>query len=143
MQQDFAAAQRGLDGFGQNYVRLQLSGLIPNQFYEFTGFSREAAFNSAIDHVGSAPLASYASWTDIAMLGGVDGPGPWMNANVGPQSVYQPIYTDHDMNPATPDVDTGYKNPVPSKGRSPMSGPDSLSAADPYYHSISFPDQGR
>lgn len=136
--QDFAAAQRGLNGFGQNYVRLQLSGLTANQTYEFTGFSREPAFNSPTDHVGNAPMASYAAWSDIAKLGGLDGPGAWMNVNVGAQAVYQPIYTDADNNPGTPDVDTGYKNPIPTLARSPVSGPDSLSAADAYYHAATF-----
>lgn len=137
LHQDFAAAQRGLNGFGQNYIRLQISGLTPNQSYEFTGYSREAAFNNATDHVGAAQLASYAAWTDLARLGGVDGPGPWMDANVGPQAVYQPIWVDHDANAATPDVPTGYKNPIPTIVRTPVSGPDSLSAADPLYHAAS------
>ena len=79
----------------------------PTRYYEFTGFSREPAFTSPTDHVGDAQLASYAAWTDIDRLGGVDGPGPWMNANVGANAVYQPIYTDHDNNPATPDQPTG------------------------------------
>jgi hypothetical protein len=138
LHQDFAAAQRGLNGFGQNYIRLQISGLKPNQSYEFTGFSREAAFNNATDHVDSAQLASYTAWTDLARLGGVDGPGPWLDANVGPQAVYQPIWVDHDANTTTPDQPTGYKNPIPTIVRAPVSGPDSLSAADLYYHSASF-----
>jgi hypothetical protein len=138
MYRDFAAAQRGLGGFGQNYIRVQLTGLKPNQNYEFTGFAREAAFNSATDHVGSAQLASYTAWTDLARLGGVDGPGPWMDANVGAAAVYQPIYTDHDANAGTPDVPTGYKNPIPTIARVSMSGPDSLSAADLYAHAATF-----
>ncbi len=132
---DFAAAQRGLNGFGQNYIRLEISGLQPNQNYEFTGFSREAAFNNATDHVGSAQLASYAAWTDLSRLGGVDGPGPWMDANVGAQAVYQPIWFDADANAATPDVPTTYKNPIPTITRTPVSGPDS---ADPYHFAATF-----
>jgi hypothetical protein len=128
--QDFAGAQRGLNGFGQNYIRLQITGLTPNQNYEFTGWSRESAFQDP-NTVGVQELASYAAWSDIARLGGVDGPGPWMDANVGAQAVYQPIY-------ATAGVASGYKNPIPTIGRSPVSGPDSLSASDPYYHSATF-----
>lgn len=133
--QDFAAAQRGLNGFGQNYIRLQLSGLTPNTNYEFTGFSREAAFNNATTHVGTAELASYAAWTDLARLGGVDGPGPWMDANVGAQAVYQPIWFDHDADVNTPNIPTTYKNPIPTISRSPVSGPDST---NPYNFSTSF-----
>ncbi len=138
LHQDFAAAQRGLGGFGQNYIRLEISGLAPNRNYEFTGFSREAAFNNATDHVGAAQLASYAAWTDLARLGGVDGPGPWMDANVGALAVYQPIWVDHDANAGTPDQPTTYKNPIPTIARSPVSGPDSLSAANIYYHAATF-----
>jgi hypothetical protein len=138
LDQDFAAAQRGLNGFGQNYIRLQLSGLQPNRNYEFTGFAREAAFNSATDHVGQAELASYAAWSDLARLGGVDGPGPWMDANVGAQAVYQPIWVDHDMNAGTLSIPTGYKNPIPTIARSPVSGPDSLTVGNFYYHSATF-----
>jgi hypothetical protein len=138
MYQDFAGAQRGLNGFGQNYIRVQFSGLAPNRNYEFTGLSREPAFANAVDHVGNAQLASYAAWTDIARLGGVDGPGPWMDANVGAQAVYQPIWFDHDANAGTPDQPTVYKNPIPTLARSPVSGPDSLSLANPYHHSATF-----
>jgi hypothetical protein len=136
--QDFAAAQRGLNGFGQNYIRLQISGLSPNRNYEFTGFAREAAFNNATDHIAGTELASYAAWSDLARLGGVDGPGPWMDANVGAQAVYQPIWVDHDANAGTPSIPTGYKNPIPTITRSHVSGPDSLSLADPYHHSSTF-----
>ena len=111
---------------------------MPNKYYEFTGFSREPTFTSPTNHVGDAKLASYAAWTDIDRLGGVDGPGLWMNANVGANAVYQPIYTDHDNNPATPDQPTGYKNPIPTSVRSPVSGPDTLSAANIYHHSATF-----
>jgi hypothetical protein len=135
--QDFAGAQRGLNGFGQNYIRLQLTGLTPNQNYEFTGWSRESAFQGT-DTTGEQQLASYAAWSDLGRLGGVDGPGPWMDANVGPQAVYQPIWFDNDNNTMTPDVATGYKNPIPTITRSPVSGPDSLSASNPYYHSATF-----
>jgi hypothetical protein len=135
--QDFAAAQRGLNGFGQNYIRLQLSGLLPNQNYEFTGFSRESAFQDPA-WTGTGQQASYAAWSDLARLGGLDGPGPWMNANVGANAVYQPIWFDHDANAGTPDVPTIYKNPIPTIARSPVSGPDSLSSSNPYYHSATF-----
>lgn len=137
LHQDFAAAQRGLNGFGQNYIRTQISGLKPNQNYEFTGFAREPAFANAVDHVGLAQLASYAAWSDLARLG-VDGPGAWLDANVAPQAVYQPIYVDTDANVATPDVATGYKNPIPTIARSPVSGPDALSASNVYFHSATF-----
>ena len=135
--QDFAAAQRGLNGFGQNYIRIQLSGLLPNQNYEFTGFSRESAFQNPA-WTGTDQQASYAAWSDLARLGGVDGPGPWMNANVGASAVYQPIWFDHDANAGTPDIPTIYKNPIPTISRSPVSGPDSLSASNQYYHSATF-----
>jgi hypothetical protein len=135
---DFAAAQRGLNGFGQNYMKTTISGLLPNQNYEFTGFAREAAFADPALHVGNAQQASYEAWTDLARLGGVDGPGPWMNANVGANAVYQPIWFDHDANAGTPDVPTIYKNPIPTIARSPVSGPDALSSGNPYYHSATF-----
>ena len=138
LHQDFAAAQRGLNGFGQNYIKTTISGLLPNTNYEFTGFAREAAFADPALHVGNAQQASYEAWTDLARLGGVDGPGPWMNANVGANAVYQPIWFDHDANAGTPDVPTTYKNPIPTIARSPVSGPDALSASNPYYHSATF-----
>jgi hypothetical protein len=126
--QDFVFAQRNFNtgNFGQNYVRLQLSGLKPNQVYEVTMQAREQAF-AGMDQAGDAPAASYQSWTDIARLGGVDGPGPWMDANVGASATYPAIGQDPD--PGT------YKNPIPRLARSPVSGPDNT---DPYFYSSSF-----
>jgi hypothetical protein len=138
MHQDFAAAQNGGVGFGQNFVRLQLSGLVPNKKYEITMYARESAFASATDHIPTAPLASFQSWTDKAALGGLDGPGAWLDANVGAGATYQGIWVDDDMDAMTPDVNTGYKNPIPSKARSLVSGPDSLSQSDPYIHGGTF-----
>jgi hypothetical protein len=126
----------GMGGFGQNYIRLQLSGLVPNQPYEVTMLAREQNFASEAQEFGQ-PQGSAQAWTDIAALGGLDGPGAWLNANVDPDpAVYLGIYTDHDMDPNTPDVDTGYKNPIPTLDRSPISGLDH--ADDPYYYSATF-----
>jgi hypothetical protein len=138
--QDFVFAQNntsfGGGGFGQNFVRLQLSGLIPNQAYEVTMLAREQAFADEAREFGQ-PTASAQAWTDIAALGGVDGPGAWMDANRDPDpAVYLGVYTDHDMDPNTPDADTGYKNPIPTLARSPISGLDH--ADDPYYYSATF-----
>jgi len=111
--------------FGRNYIKLVLSGLTLNQLYEFTGFAREDAFNSTDFTDPNAPSVSFQSWTDLAKLGGVDGPAAWMDANVSPGAAYAPAIG-------------GTNNPIPKLGRSQVSGPDSLSAADPYYHSASF-----
>jgi hypothetical protein len=128
--QDFVFAQRNnANGFGQNFIKIELSGLLPNQQYEFTGFAREAAFNTP-DTTGLQPLASYQAWTDLAALGGLDGPGAWLDANVGAGASYQPVTAD--PNPGL------YKNPIPTLARTPVSGPDSLSASDPYFHSASI-----
>ncbi len=124
--QDFAYAERGNNaGFGQHYLKLSLSGLTPGQTYEFTGFSREP-FNGGVGETD----ASYTAWSDRDTLGGVDGPGPWMDANVGPGALYQPVYGS----PAGPSDGT-YKNPIPTLARGRLSGPDS---ADPYAYSVSF-----
>jgi len=124
--QDFAFAQRdGAVGFGRNYIKLVLAGLIPNKTYEFTGFAREPAFQDPSLADPNNAGQSFQSWTDLAMLGGADGPAAWMDANVGAGQSYQPAVG-------------GVNNPIPKKGRSQVAGPDSLSASDPYFHSLSF-----
>lgn len=106
MTQDFVFSQRNVDGFGQTYIKLELSGLIPGQAYEFTGYARDH-FNGGTD--------SWQAWSDRGFLG-VDGPGAWMDANVGVGAFYQP-------------APGGINNPIPTRRRSPISGPAS---ADPY-----------
>jgi len=108
MTQDFVFAQRGVDGFGQTYVKLTLSGLIPGQGYEFTGYARDH-FNGGTD--------SWQAWSDRNRLGGLDGPGLWMDTNVGAGALYQPAVG-------------GVDNPIPTKVRSPISGPASVGAYD-------------
>ena len=103
-----------------------LSGLTPNKTYEFTGFAREDAFNGVEYTDPNAPSVSFQAWSDLATLGGLDGPAAWQDANVSPGSAYAPA------------VGGAKNDPVPHLGRSQVSGPDSLSAADPYYHSASF-----
>jgi hypothetical protein len=111
---DFVFAQRDAAvGFGQNYIRLALSGLTPGQAYEVTTYGRDT-FNGGTD--------SFQSWSDIAALGGLDGPGPWMNTNVGAGATYQPA------------VD-GANNPIPKLARSPVTGADS---ADQYAYAATF-----
>jgi hypothetical protein len=147
--QDFVFAQNntsfgtngagGAGGFGQNYVRLQLSGLVPNQRYQVTMLAREQAFADEAREAGQ-PHAAYQAWTDLAALGGLDGPGAWLNANVAANSVYLGVYTDEDvdMDPMTPAVETntGYKNPIPTLARSPITGLDH--AENSYYYSATF-----
>lgn len=113
------------ENFGRNYIKLVLSGLTPNQAYEFTGFAREDAFNSTDFTDPNAPSVSFQAWSDLNRLGGSDGPAAWMDAHVSPGAAYAPAIG-------------GTNNPIPKLGRSQVSGPDSLSAADPYYHSASF-----
>jgi hypothetical protein len=113
------------ENFGRNYVKLVLSGLTPGETYEFTGYAREAAFNSADFTSPTAPSVSFQAWADLATLGGLDGPAAWMDANVAPGAAYAPAVG-------------GANDPIPHLGRSQVSGPDSLSFADPYYHSASF-----
>jgi hypothetical protein len=117
--QDFVYVTRPLNGFGQHWLDLELSGLMPNQAYEFTGFAREP-FNGGTGEAN--PEASFQCWTDLAQLGGLDGPGAWMDANVGPGAVYQPAVG-------------GVNNPIPKKGRAAISGPN---AVGPYDYSLSF-----
>jgi PEP-CTERM motif-containing protein len=125
--QDFPFAQRdGALGFGRNFIKLTLSGLTPNRAYEFTGLAREAAFNAANLADPNDPGQSFQSWTDLAALGGLDGPAAWLDANGDPDPVsYQPAVG-------------GVNNPVPKKGRSQVAGPDSLSLSNFYFHSQSF-----
>jgi hypothetical protein len=142
--QDFVFAQRNgaVAAHGRNFVKLVLSGLIPNRMYEFTGLAREPAFNAANLADPNDPGQSYQAWTDLAALGGVDGPAAWLDANVGVDASYNPIWVpvDDDMDPNTPAVNTntGYKNPIPTRARSQVAGPDSLSSGNPYFHSASF-----
>jgi hypothetical protein len=111
---DFVFAQRDAAvGFGQNYIRLAISGLTPNQAYEVTTYARDT-FNGGTD--------SFQSWSDVAALGGLDGPGPWMNTNVGAGATYQPA------------VD-GANNPIPKLARTPVTGADSM---DPYAYAATF-----
>jgi hypothetical protein len=111
--QDFVFAQRNVDGFGQHFIKLTLSGLAPGEIYEVTTYARDG-FNAGTD--------SFQAWTDRAALGGLDGPGAWMNANVGPGALYQPAAG-------------GVNNPIPTLARSPTSGADS---ADPYAYAATF-----
>jgi hypothetical protein len=112
--QDFVFAQRdGAIAFGRNYDKLTLSGLLPNQLYEFTGWAREP-FNGGTD--------SFQAWTDRGQLGGLDGPDAWMDANVSPGASYQPAAG-------------GANNPIPHYTRTPTSGADS---ADPYAYATTF-----
>jgi hypothetical protein len=111
--QDFVFAQRNVEGFGQHYIKLTLSGLTPGDTYEFTGYAREP-FNGGAD--------SFQGWTDRDRLGGLDGPGAYMDANFGAGSLYQP-------------APGGVNNPIPTAVRTATSGPDS---ADPYAYSATF-----
>ncbi|MCI0366024.1 MAG: PEP-CTERM sorting domain-containing protein, partial [Phycisphaerales bacterium] len=119
---DFVFAQRGVDGFGQHHIKLTLSGLMPGQLYEFTGYTREQ-FNGSLP-----PAGSFQRWTDRSTLGGLDGPGAYMDANFGAGSLYQP-------------APGGVNNPIPSLNgdgplsRQPTSGPDST---DPYAYAHTF-----
>jgi hypothetical protein len=119
---DFVFAQRNVDGFGQHHIKLTLSGLTPGQLYEFTGYTREP-FNGSLP-----PSGSFQRWTSRDTLGGLDGPGAYMDTNFGAGSLYQP----------TPG---GGNNPIPSlPGNGPLSrqatsGPDS---ADPYAWAHTF-----
>jgi hypothetical protein len=122
LHQDFVFAQRGVDGFGQHHIKLTLSGLTPGQQYEFTGYTREP-FNG-----GVPPAGSFQRWTDRNRLGGLDGPGAYMDANFGAGALYQP-------------APGGVNNPIPSLGgngalsRQATSGPDT---ADPYAYAHTF-----
>jgi hypothetical protein len=111
--------------FGRNYIKLVLSGLTPNQLYEFTGFAREDAFNSTDFTDPNAPSVSFQAWTDLFQLGGLDGPAAWMDAKIFPGVAYAPAIG-------------GTNNSIPHLGRSQVSGPDSLATANPYYFSASF-----
>lgn len=121
---DFVFSQKNdAFGYGRNFVKLVLSGLTPNQTYEFTGFAREPAFNAAEYTDPAADNVSFQAWSDLASMGGADGPAAWLDANGFA---------------ATTDYTVG-NNPIPTLARSQTSGPDSLSnAGNPYYHSASF-----
>jgi hypothetical protein len=112
MTQDFVFSQRGVDGFGQTYSKLTLSGLVPNQVYEFTGYARDH-FNGGTD--------SFQAWSDRDFIG-FDGPGAYMDATTGAGSLYQP-------------APGGVNNPIPTRRRTPISGPAN---ADPYGHAATY-----
>jgi hypothetical protein len=124
--QDFLYAERGLAGFGQHFIKVTVSGLTPGETYEFTGWAREP-FNGAVGDRDS----SWQAWNDRAGLGGLDGPGAWMDANVGAGAVYQPTWEATSGGP----TDGIYKNPIPTEIRTRISGPDST---DPFAYSASF-----
>jgi hypothetical protein len=108
--QDFVFAQRdNTVNFGQHFIKITVSGLDAGETYEFTGFAREP-FNGGAD--------SFEAWTDRAELGGLDGPGAYMDANFGAGSSYLPG-----------------SNPIPFLARGQISGPDS---ADPLAYAVSF-----
>ena len=109
--------------FGRNYIKLTLSGLAPNKTYAFTGYAREDAFNSNAFLSPTAPSVSFQSWTDLATLGGVDGPAAWMDANVSAGAAYAPAVG-------------GVNNPIPHLSRSQVSGPDLPN--QPLYYSTTF-----
>lgn len=122
-------------GFGQSYLRLQLTGLIPNQRYQISMLAREQAFTSS-NREFDQPEMSAQAYTDIAALGGLDGPGAWLNANVGPNATYLGRWVDDDADPNTPDVNTGYKNPIPTLSRRPITAVNH--ELYPYYYSATF-----
>lgn len=123
---DFAFAQRdSAIAFGRNYVKLQISGLIPGKKYEFTGFAREDAFNAANLADPNDPGQSFQAWADLGALGGKDGPAAWLDTTISPGYSYQPAVG-------------GVNDPIPHYARSQVAGPDSLSAADPFFHSASY-----
>ena len=124
--QDFVYAERGENGgFGQHWIKITVSGLTPNETYEFTGYAREP-FNGGVGETD----ASFQAWSDLARIG-FDGPGAWMNANVGAGALYGPVYGS----PANPMTDGIYKNPIPTAVRKRISGPDS---ADPLAYGATF-----
>jgi hypothetical protein len=101
--------------------------LNPGETYEFTGWAREP-FNGGVGDTDS----SWQAWNDRAGLGGLDGPGAWMDANVGAGALYQPVW---EATPGGP-TDGVYKNPIPTEIRTRISGPDSTD--DPFAYSASF-----
>lgn len=112
--QDFVFAQRdNAIAFGRNYVKLTLSGLTPNEIYQFTGYARDH-FNGGED--------SFQAWSDLTRLGGLDGPSAWLDANVEAGASYQPAAG-------------GALNPIPTARRSAVSGP---SSTDPLAFAGSF-----
>jgi hypothetical protein len=115
LRQDWTFLSRAHDGFGQEWIELQLSGLEPGKEYEFTGFHADH-FNGEEE--------SFQSWTDLARLGGSDGPGGWLNDNVGAGAVYQPAIG-------------GVNNPIPTAGRGLSTGPEP-GVGEEYKYSVSF-----
>jgi PEP-CTERM motif len=116
LNRDFVFAQvvnqTGDVSYGRNFIKLELSGLVPNKSYIFGGFAREAAFNGVNFADPNAPSVSFQAWTDRAAIGGLDGPAAWMDANVSAGAAYAPSIG-------------GTLNPIPKLGRSQVSGPDS------------------
>lgn len=115
--------------FGRNYLKLVLSGLTPGKTYSFRGWAREPAFTGTEFTSPTAPSVSFQAWTDLAALGGLDGPAAWQDVNVSPGAAYAPAVG-------------GANDPIPHLGRSQISGPNSL--AEPvlggnyFYFSSSF-----
>jgi PEP-CTERM motif len=109
--------------FGRNYIKLVLSGLTPNKTYAFIGYAREDAFNSNAFLNPTAPSVSFQAWTDLATLGGVDGPAAWMDANVSAGAAYAPAVG-------------GVNDVIPHLKRSQVSGPDLPN--QPLYYSTTF-----
>lgn len=117
MTSDFVFAQRNVDGFGQTFIKITVSGLTPGETYKFSGYARDH-FNGGTD--------SFQAWSDRNRLGGLDGPGAWMDANFPATppalSLYQP-------------APGGVNNPIPTARRSAVSGP---AATSPYDYGGSF-----
>lgn len=118
LRQDFIYATRPADGFGQFWIELHLSGLLPDQNYEFTGFAQDV-FNTQGDP--TLDDSSFQSWTDIVRLGGLNGPGAWLDANVSLGAEYFPSIG-------------GVNNPIPTAVRAPITGEDPMTLGVSGYH---------
>ena len=109
---DFAFAARDATiAFGRNYVKLTLSGLLPNKNYEITTWARDH-FNGGTD--------SFEAWSDIGAIG-ADGPTPGWT----PMLVLVRLISRTG----------GRHNPIPTKTRSPVSGP---AGVDLYSYAATF-----
>lgn len=99
--QDFVFAQRFTDaGFGQHYIKITVSGLDAGETYAFTGFARDH-FNGGAD--------SFEAWTDRDELGGLDGPGAYLDANFAPGATY-PARAQSDPDPCPwSDIGSGFR----------------------------------
>jgi hypothetical protein len=117
------------ENFGRNFIKLELTGLVPNKAYIFGGYAREAAFTNSAYADPNAPSVSFQAWTDLGALGGLDGPAAWMDANVSAGAAYAPAIG-------------GTNNPIPKLGRSQVSGPESIAmpsqGGDQFKFSTSF-----